>query len=236
VTFEAHRNLARAPYLVALASDGELPDLSASLLVTGPDASGEIGGLRAEVQRLTDVEAAARRDATAYAALLTECEGLRQALQRAATESAGALEQAYARAAAQAREREEIAAEAVRAAMERAAAQRDERDAAVATAEQHGAASRLREQTIRRLQMDLVHQGRALTAALAEVDGWRTEAALQTEAALLARMERDAARAEAAHYAQAYDRVSKLLVPVWMRRLAPRGWRQAFGNRLLKRV
>lgn len=68
-TFEAHRTLPRAPYLFALASNGSLPCLSASILLrqeSGTDATVQSGlhrlaELEAENIRLRDVEAAYRR-------------------------------------------------------------------------------------------------------------------------------------------------------------------------------
>jgi ubiquinone/menaquinone biosynthesis C-methylase UbiE len=89
-TFEADRKLLRAPYLVAVASDQNLPAIGVSLYIQGNCAEAatevmaelqrlqaELEGARTELERLRQVEAAAREQSAAVAQMVSDAASAR---------------------------------------------------------------------------------------------------------------------------------------------------------------
>jgi 2-polyprenyl-3-methyl-5-hydroxy-6-metoxy-1,4-benzoquinol methylase/predicted nucleic acid-binding Zn-ribbon protein len=73
-TFESHRQLPRAPYLLAVASNSAMPTIDGSLYIQTVKLTEPISEVKAELDRLRSVEAAAREQAPIFAKAMADVE------------------------------------------------------------------------------------------------------------------------------------------------------------------
>ena len=219
-TFEGHRDLPRAPYLLAVASNAAMSPLGASLYFQKPEVKPEV---QAELERLRAVEAASHEQAPIFAKAISDAASAREegvklaaamSLQEAELERLRGVEAASREQAQVLARMIDVLAVREEAAMKRDAMLTKERNEAredtETLREQFKAASLLpRQQTLMlgRLRQDL------------SLSLQRFQKLEQAHGGVL--LEIQAAREEAARYKLAYNDVSGLLIPLWMRKSLP---------------
>ena len=275
-TFESHRRLPRAPYLLALASSGRLPAVGTSLFIRSDDLNAPAAEMQAELDRLRAVEVRAISQATsigeltdAMAAARAEIDRLNQELaaQKEEFERLRGVEEASRSHAPAIRQIEtdfsetRLALEQARAAVVEAHA--SEQAAAglarIATYDAEGLRTRCltAEMVSRQQTLALTRLSRQLAASLAAPSAGSAAASHDTGLLELAgqerievERERDALRdqlgdmlaernriqAKADDYVQAYDAASRMIVPIWMRRLVPSSIRSVRRERTSRSV
>jgi len=169
-TFEAAKQLQRAPYLLAVASNGENPPIGTSIYIQTDKLPIAAQNIRAELQPV---------------------------IAQAAADAEAAREQAKAAAEESAR-----LTKALNDAQEETEAIRQQARASAILEQQQ-------QLVVRRLMQDL---------------SWRAQKAGQCEKQnQILVLELEAARQELAKLREAYDQISHLIIPVWMRKMLPAG-------------
>lgn len=214
-TFESHQWLARAPYLIAVASNAALPPLGGSLYIQNVNTNPEV---QAELGRLKEVEAAAREQAPIFAKAVADAESAREEVARlTAAVQPMQTELEHLRSVEAAMQAKETELERLRsvelAAREQTQSRRKERDEARAHAEALRQQVDSASQLARRQALALQRFEREARTLRCEVQG---------------------ARDDTARHKAAYEEACSLIIPFRLRKTLPEPLKRSL--RLMKRA
>jgi len=226
-TFESDQRLLRAPFLIAVASDRELPHIGVSAFLQGENLTADIpADIKAELQRLRSIEETARQQAPVIAKALSDASAL------------PALEAELARL----RKVEEMAREQITQLQDLREESRvltEERDHARVDSETlqrqlNTSALLARQQSLTALRAQKEAEQQALAVQEAEKQllsakeeaekqllSAKQEAEQQALAAQDAEKQLLSAKEEAERYKSAYNRAAELIIPLRLRKLLP---------------
>jgi SAM-dependent methyltransferase len=225
-TFEIHRQLPRSPYLIAIASDLEIPRVDSSVYIHINFPTEASPDVATELARLQAVEAAVREQTPALHQALSEGEAAKIDAAAAKQEIARLVDSIHALETEIERIRNEEASFREEAS-ERAALLTKEKDESRQSGETLGQQLRVSDLLVR--QQSLVVQRIQQDVRLLQQD--------LNDAAEATKRDHEVARIlqlELTNLRIAYDEICKLIIPVWLRKAIPTSFKTPL--RMLKRA
>ncbi len=259
-TFESHDQLPRAPYLLAVASNSELPAIGASLYIEAASPAEPSREVRAELERLRGVEATAREQAPVFAKARADLESavgdvarltaamqaVQGELERLRGVEAAAREQAPVFAKARADLESAVgdvarltgAMQAMQGEQDEIVKERDKARADVdATARQLDTSIRLSRQqalVLQRFQQEARSAQQDLQASQQDLQASQQDLQVVRQDLQGVQQDLQGAREEASRYKLAYEEACSLVIPFRIRRSFPETLKRPL--RAIKRV